>query len=264
MRNPRRDQMIEEAIAAHPGEPITVESLAQYFEPDFDLGDDDLEPYRVAEPARAATEIEFEGGPEAKPEAIPYPAGTLDGKPQAPAPAPVTPEPEALPPQARAVAAAKAKTDLQAMVRDVAEPEAPPATPEAIERATARRLAADHALANARVAVIGAQNTERDARGKLAKAVSAFQSGFPPITREQLMRDMIASEQARKAAGHTSHPQSRPGKSVVDRVAFYGRGGNPARGDYRRGAFPSQAFGAPNHDPRRGAVAAQPKVPSER
>ena len=223
--NPLRRMMVENVIKQNFREPLTVDALKDFFPPDFDLGLDDLQPHIDA----AATAIEFEG------------------------------EPEALPPQARAVAAANVAAEPVAT-----EPEAPPATPEAIERATVRRLAADQALANARVAVISAQNVERDARGKLAKAVGAFQSGFPQITREQLMRDMIASEQARKAAGHTSHPQSRPGKSVVDRVAFYGRGGNPARGDYRRGAFPSQAFGAPNHDPRRGAVAAQPKVPSER
>jgi hypothetical protein len=148
----------------------------------------------------------------------------------------------------------------------VAEPEAPPppATPDQVEAATNRRVAADQSLANARSAVMAAGWVERDARDKLAKAVSAFQSGFAPITREMLMRDVIASEQARKAAGHPSQRQGQPGKSVVDRIAFHGRGGNPARGDYRRGAFPSQTKGAPNYDPRRGAVAAQPKLPSER
>jgi hypothetical protein len=144
----------------------------------------------------------------------------------------------------------------------VAEPEAPPATPDQIETATQRRIAADQSIANARVAVIAAGNVERAARAKLAEAVTTFQNGFPKVTREQLMRDMIASEQERKAAGNPLRPQGRPGKSAVDRTAFYGRGGNPARGDYRRGAFPSQAKGAPNYDPRRGAVAALPKVPS--
>jgi pyruvate/2-oxoglutarate dehydrogenase complex dihydrolipoamide acyltransferase (E2) component len=170
----------------------------------------------------------------------------------------------------------------------VAEPEAPPpATPDAIEAATVRRIAADQSLANARVAVTVAGNVERAARDKLAKAVSAFQSGFAPITREMLMRDVIASEQARKAAGHVTQRQGRPGNSVVDQSAFYGRGGNPARyapapwglngkpvpagtpgavpgaKGYRRGAFSSQEKGARNDNPARGPVAALPKVPSE-
>lgn len=165
-------------------------------------------------------------------------------------------EPEATP-------AATQEAAPEAVAEPEAPPPPPPATPDAIEAATVRRIAADQSLANARVAVIVAGNVERAARDKLAKAVSAFQSGFAPITREMLMRDVIASEQQRKAAGHPLQPQqSRPGKSVVDRLAFYGRGGNPARGDYRRGAFPSQAKGAPNYDPRRGAVA-QPKLPSD-
>jgi hypothetical protein len=234
-RNPRRNQMIEEAIAAHPGEPMTVANLAQYFEPAFDFGEDDLDWYREAHP------IEFEA------EAEPTPVAT-----QAPAP-----EPQ--PPQARALAASRAP-ESKPLERVAPEP-APPADPAAIEAAVSRRNKAEQDLANARVLQITEDNTERALRGDLAKAVGAFQSGFPPITREQLMRDVIASEQERKAAGHPSRPKSQPGKSVVDRVAFYGRGGNPARGDYRRGAFSSQAKGAPNYDPRRGAVA---KVPSER
>jgi pyruvate/2-oxoglutarate dehydrogenase complex dihydrolipoamide acyltransferase (E2) component len=220
--NPLRAMMVQNIIAQNPSESITVENLAPFFPKDFDLGEDDLEHYRLSRP------VTFEGEPEATP------AATQEAAPEA--------------------------------ASEPAEPEAPPtpATPDAIEAATVRRIAADQSLANARVAVLTAGNDERAARTKLAQAVTEFQSGFPKITRESLMRDYVQSEQARKAAGHVSQPQGRPGKSVVDRIAFYGRGGNPARGDYRRGAFPSQAKGAKNFDPRRGAVAAQPKVPSER
>jgi pyruvate/2-oxoglutarate dehydrogenase complex dihydrolipoamide acyltransferase (E2) component len=240
--NPRRAMMVQNIIALNSAEPMTVENLAQFFPPDFDLGEDDLEHYRQSRP------ITFEGEPEATP------AATQEAAPEAAS------EPEAPP---------------------------PPATPDQIEAATVRRIAADQSLANARVAVITAGNVERNARTKLAQAVTEFQNGFPKVTRDQLMRDMIASEQERKAAGHPSQRQGRPGNSEVDRSAFYGRGGNPARHSpppwslngklvpagtpgavqgakgYQRGAFRSQDKGAPNYDPRRGAVAAFPKVPSE-
>jgi hypothetical protein len=221
--NPMRVMMVTSIIQRNQGEAFTVENLTRFFPADFDLGEDDLAHYRAAHPIDVPPEppIEFEG----------------DTAPTAEAPAP-------------AVESAKPEP----------EPAQPP-PPEAIEAAVTRRNKAEQDLANARVLQITEDNQERALRGDLAKAVSAFQSGFPPITREQLMRDVIASEQERKAAGHPSRPQSGPGKSVVDRVAFYGRGGNPARGDYRRGAFSSQAKGAPNYDPRRGAVA---KAPSER
>jgi hypothetical protein len=233
--NPMRVTMVTSIIQQNQGEAFTVENLTRFFPADFDLGEDDLAYYRETHP------IEFEA------EAEPTPAAT-----QAPAP-----EPQ--PPQARALAASRAPESKP--LEGIAPEPAPPADPAAIDAAVTRRNKAEQDLANARVLQITEDNQERALRGDLAKAVSAFQSGFPPITREQLMRDVIASEQERKAAGHPSRPQSRPGKSVVDRVAFYGRGGNPARGDYRRGAFASQAKGAPNYDPRRGAVA---KVPSER
>jgi hypothetical protein len=146
------------------------------------------------------------------------------------------------------------------------EPEAAPVapTPEAIEAATLRRIKSDQDLANARVAVTVAGNAERTARDKLGKAVQAFQSGFPQITREKLVADH-AKEQLeirRKIASGEMELRKNPGigKSVVDRTAFYGRGGNPARGDYRRNAYPSQMKGTKNYDPRRGPVYVPPKV----
>src|ERR1700720_2023371 len=163
--NPLRAMMVVNIIQQNSDVPITVESLAPLLPPDFSLGEDDLEHYRESHP-QAEPPIEFEG----------------DTAPTAEAPAP-------------AVESAKPQPEPEP------EPAQPP-TPEAIEAAVTRRNKAEQDLANARVLQITEDNTERALRGDLAKAVSAFQSGFPPITREQLMRDVIASEQERKAAGH--------------------------------------------------------------
>lgn len=168
-------------------------------------------------------------------------------------------EPEAEPTPASVALAAKPEAAPVA-----AEP-TPARTPEAIEAATLRRIASDQNLANARVAVTVAGNAERAARAKLAEAVNTFQKGFPPVTREKLVGDFV-KEQAeirRKIASGEMEPRKNPGigKSVVDRTAFYGRGGNPATGNYRRGAYAAQFKGTKNYDPRRGPVA---KLPSER
>jgi len=256
--NPLRAMMVENIIAKNAEVPITVEALAPLLPDNFDLGEDDLEHYREAHP------IEFEGEPTpAQREAADMVQNLLSGEPiifeSEAGQEPEAPTPE-LPPQAKALAATKTAVPE-------AEPIAPapaPADPAAIEAAVIRRNKAEQDLANARVLQITENETERRLRTELAKAVTDFQASFPPITREQLMRDVIASEQERKANGHPLQPQGRPGKSVVDRLAFFGRGGNPARGDYRRGAFPASSKGAPNFNPARGAVAAQPKLPSER
>jgi hypothetical protein len=154
---------------------------------------------------------------------------------------------------------AKPIIETLAEVKAETEPEPEPITAEQIEAAVTRRREAEQNLANRRVDLLKADTVVRAARDALSKAVSAFQSGFAPISREKLMRDYISSEQARKAAGHQSAPQGRPGKSVVDRMAFYSRGGSPARGSYQRGAYPSQLKGAKNYDPRRGPVAKLPE-----
>jgi hypothetical protein len=258
--NPLRALMVENIINQNSDVPITVGSLAPLLPDNFDLGEDDLELYRERHPHEA------EPTP-AQREAADMVQGILSGD------APIVFEGESeQTPEAVGEAEAKAKAKAfnghrERQRQPIKAPEADslapaPATPEQIEAATLRRNKAEQTLANARVAVMVAQNAERGARAKLAEAVTTFQKGFPKVTHEQLMRDVIASEQQRKAAGHPLRPQGQPGKSVVDRVAFYGRGGNPARGDYRRGAFAASAKGAPNYDPRRGAVAA--KVPSER
>jgi hypothetical protein len=252
--NPLRALMVENIINQNSDVPITVEALAPLLPDNFDLGEDDLELYRERHP------LEAEPTP-AQREAADMVQGILSGD------APIVFEGEAeQSPEAIGEAEARAfNAHRESQRAPIKAPEADspaPATPEQIDAAILRRNKAEQGLANARVAVTVAGNAERAARAKLAEAVTTFQNGFPKVTHEQLMRDVIASEQQRKAAGHPLRPQGQPGKSVVDRVAFYGRGGNPARGDYRRGAFAASAKGAPNYDPRRGAVAA--KVPSER
>jgi hypothetical protein len=135
-----------------------------------------------------------------------------------------------------------------------------PGTPEEIEAATIRRLDADKTLANARVAIMAAQHDERDARNKLAKAVSAFQSGFAPITSQELRTQFVKEQQEIRRAIAAGEMPGRPGpkigKSAVDRAAYYQRGGTPTGGGraYARGALPASV---------RGRVFA-PKVPSER
>jgi hypothetical protein len=54
--NPLRDSMVKNILAQNHGEAITVENLKRFFPPDFDLGEDDLEPYKT-------TEVEFENSP---------------------------------------------------------------------------------------------------------------------------------------------------------------------------------------------------------
>jgi len=118
-------------------------------------------------------------------------------------------------------------------------------------------------LAHARGARIGAEQKARDMRGKLAKAVQEFVTGFSQLTPEQNVRQMIASEQARKAAGiPLGRPQHRGGPSVVDMAAGNANGNSANRAyapKFRRGA--STQKGALNFDPRKGPVA---KLPSQR
>lgn len=213
-RNPLRDQMVKNIIGQHPGEPVTVEHLAQFLPPDFDLGDDDLQPYQQAA---------VSGGPPDTEKRVLDPATVYEAQ---------------------------------------MSPKQAAATQEAIEAATQRRIAADQVLANRRVELLAAQDAERVARDRLATSIMTFQKGFPPMTPEQLRRAHVQEQteirQAIKDGRLNPRKNTGHGKSMVDRQAFYGRGGNPAHGNYRRGAFPSQAYGAPNYDPRRGPVVKPP------
>jgi hypothetical protein len=147
-------------------------------------------------------------------------------------------------------------------------PPAPPAAPSP----RAHFAEAERALGERRVDLVRAKDAEANARRKLAIAITAFQqsTGTKPMTPDELFRANAKSEHEYRMAVARGEiePPKRPqgiGRSAVDRAAHYGRGGNPAGGGgaYRRGAYPSQYFGAPNYDPRRGPVAQRPKLPSE-
>lgn len=157
------------------------------------------------------------------------------------------------------------------------EPEAPPEASEpqdaadasapsmTLDEARERLVKLQNELSAGRGSVLTLQSKLRTSRDKLAKAIQTFISGQKPITREQLQRDHIRSEQARKARGEAlnGRGQAMPGPSVVDRIAFYSRGGSANQGHGRgfaRGAYHSSQRGMMNMDPRRGPVA---RVPSE-
>jgi hypothetical protein len=111
-----------------------------------------------------------------------------------------------------------------------ADAEPAPPTQADIDAAVIRRNAAELAVANGRVVLITAQNAEKAARAKLAKAVSDFQSGFQPFSHEQLARAHIASELATRQARADGllPPRAGPGigKSAVDRAAYYSKYGH--------------------------------------
>jgi hypothetical protein len=218
-----RKQMVEQAVS-QAGPPVTIENVAKFLPPAFDLDNIDLAPFVDLETVAEAPTVE------------PFDWGALGARVE-------RLQANAQQPQAEA------------------EPE-PPATPDAIEAATRRRIAADSLVANARVAVIAASNVEREARIKLAKAVTQFQSGFAPVTPEQLRRDYVkeqaAIRQAQKDGTLPVPPRGAVGKSMIDRIAAAQRGGS-LMGNFRRGASPVR--GMPNYDPRKGPTV---KLPSQR
>jgi hypothetical protein len=119
-----------------------------------------------------------------------------------------------------------------------AEPTAPTMTREQAQE----RVRLAHAdLAAHRADLIRCGNRQRKARADLGAAISAFIAQQAPKTREQLIRDEIAANQQFKAdvAVGKVRPRERPrpGRSVVDRIASYQRGGSPASGNFRRGGM---------------------------
>jgi len=154
---------------------------------------------------------------------------------------PPTPEPDS-----KALADARdAKPPVPMQPRT---PKEAAALAEAIEAATLRRIKADQDLANRRVELLAAHSAERDARSKLAASVTTFQSGFPPLSPSELLRQHAKEQTGIRAAIKDGRlPQRRPtfGKSRVDASAFYQRGGSPAGGGraYSRGAYPASAYG---------------------
>jgi hypothetical protein len=224
-----RKQMIADALqSAGADAPITVEHIARFLPDDFELEESDLAEFQPAE---------------AEPVAQPFDWAVLKNRAdvmRANGAAPEVQEPEA-----------------------VAEPA--PVQPGDIEAATERRIKSISLVANARNAVLAATNVEREARTRLAAAVTQFQSGFASRpTPEQLRRDHVKEQQAIRAGikdGAIEPPRYGVGvgKSVVDRIAYAQRGGSHNNGNFRRGA--STIKGAPNFDPRKGPVA---KLPSQR
>jgi hypothetical protein len=133
-------------------------------------------------------------------------------------------------------------------------------TPDIIERANARLIAANESLANARVAVGVCQRGELAARTKLASAISQFQSGFAKFTPLDQAREFAATEleQRRRIASGEAPPcaQGRPANSTIDRM-MSGRASleSGKYGAHRRGALPAAM---------RGGFIGVPKPPSER
>jgi hypothetical protein len=107
--------------------------------------------------------------------------------------------------------------------------------------------------------------TQRAARAALSAAVMTWQrGGEPPPSREQLQRDYIRSEQARKEAGVSGRLLPTPGPSVIDQYAAAGVSGDAstfARKQMRFGSHHRPIFinGKWERPRQRGT-----KVPSDR
>lgn len=88
-------------------------------------------------------------------------------------------------------------------------------------------------------------------RGKLADAITRWQTDGSPMTQGELVRDFLKSEQAERARkakqGYGEQASApTPGRSHLDRIASGSRGGTPDRGyssSFRRGGRPVSAYG---------------------
>jgi hypothetical protein len=131
-------------------------------------------------------------------------------------------------------------------------------------------LAAQNRLGEARIKINVARDSTARARAALASAITIWQTGLPPYTHENLIRDHLRSEQAKRKARIEGGvpPEYKPvGKSALDRAAAYSRDHTPEGAvrsrmqiGARRGAFPKSMQGQVNTDPRRGAVYKPPGV----
>ena len=130
-----------------------------------------------------------------------------------------------------------------------------------------------HKMQLARVALRDRDLEQRTARGKLVEAINFFLRGNVTISREQLQREHIASEQMRKAAGEARHrPLTTHGPSVYDiGRAGHGNSVNRRYSPTRRGLLPGQrAYSLEGAIARSGSatvdthgIAAVPAVKSE-
>jgi hypothetical protein len=116
--------------------------------------------------------------------------------------------------------------------------------------AIAQRVAhAEERLIDARAVLQEAKRRAKDARGKLAEAITQWQlgSGAPRNFDELIRQEIAASNELRRAqaAGEIPPPPERIHRSTVDRVASYGIGGSAEdhvrgrmkNGGYRHGAM---------------------------
>jgi hypothetical protein len=123
----------------------------------------------------------------------------------------------------------------------------------------------EDALGLARQELREAREAVADTRAEVAKRLADYNAKVPVISREQNVREHIASENARRKAVAEGCAQpterAKPGPSHIDRAAYYGRHGDAndrvrsrfRNGGYHRGAYTLQ--GGVNLDPRRGPVA---------
>jgi hypothetical protein len=120
--------------------------------------------------------------------------------------------------------------------------EAPEPPTLSLSEANAALADWQHKTQLARMALSERDREQRAARAKLVEAINFFLRGNVTMTREQLQREHIASEQARKAAGAERHrPLTTHGPSVFDiGRAGHGHSVNRRYSPTRRGLVPGQ------------------------
>jgi hypothetical protein len=174
-----------------------------------------------------------------------------------------------------------------------AEPEAQPDTvverqhldeqpePPTMTRAEAEQMVKDaqRNLFDVRRELADKVTAQKAARGALAAAVMSWQrGGAPQQTREEMQREHIATEQARKLAGLSINGRASgpggPSAYDMSRAGANGRSVNRRYSPTRRGLLPGQrAFsltdsiarsGSGRVDMKGNAAVPRPKLPSER
>jgi len=132
-------------------------------------------------------------------------------------------------------------------------------------------LAASNRVAEARASLTVRRRETATARAALANAITIWQTGLPPYTREQLIRDHLRSEQEKRRQrieGGIPPQVKIVGKSAIDRAAAYSHDNSPEgavqsrmQGNgRRRGAYPKNMLHQKNFDPARGPVFKVPGV----
>ena len=254
-----RDTLLRRAIGeiVALNEPLTFEAIAANLPNDFELETEEAEGM-----AEDMGHLETEAPKVTPPvEEIPAP-GTM--KPFVT----LSPHGAPLPKLYEKVSLIQTSEDEPPPIPTVEEPSQPDLT---MQQATDAVNAAHNALGEARIAYRQSQQHTRDMRAALATAITVWQTGQPPYTREMMTRDFIRGSneaRAQRAAKGVPAQVKQVGKSVIDRSAAYGTDNSPegfARshmkyGGAHRGAFPKSMHGRINYDPRLGPVA---KVPGQ-